>query len=81
MATQLATAVITTESFGGLIGSTAGAGLGSFSSDLGISRGDAWSWSFAGFAVVLAAAAVAASRSSVRQTSAITRRSAHPSQD
>ncbi len=81
VATQLATAVITTESFGGLIGSTAGAGLGSFSSDLGISRGDAWSWSFAGFAVVLAAAAVAASRSSVRQTNAVTRRSAHPSQD
>ncbi len=64
MAIQLATAVITTESFGGLIGSTAGAGLGSLSGDLGISRGDAWSWSFAGFAVVLAAAAYAASRSS-----------------
>ncbi len=68
-ATQLATAVIMTEAFGGLIGSTAGASLGSLSGDLGIDRSDAWSWSFAGFAVVLAAAAVAASRSSSPQTS------------
>lgn len=65
-AMQLATAAITTESFGGLIGSTAGAGVGSLSGALGLIRSDAWSWSFAGFAVVLAAAAIAASRSSER---------------
>lgn len=68
-ATQLATAAITTESFGGLIGSTAGAGLGSLSGELALSRSDAWSWSFAGFAVFLAAAALAACRSAAPRMS------------
>lgn len=69
-ATQLATAVITTESFGGLIGSSAGAGFGSLSDDFGLTRADAWAWSFLGFAAVLAAATVAAFRSSLPKTDA-----------
>jgi len=47
-ATQLAAAVITTESFGGLIGSSAGAALASVSGSLGISRGDALAFGLCG---------------------------------
>jgi len=62
-ATMLAAAAITTESFGGLIGSTAAGGLGSLAGEIGLSRGEAWSWAYAGLAVFLAVAAVAAARS------------------
>lgn len=62
-ATQLAAAVITTESFGGLIGSSAGAALASVSGSLGISRGDALALAYVGFSAVLAAAVIAATRS------------------
>lgn len=64
-ANQLAAAVITTESFGGLIGSAAGAALTSASGVLGITRGDALAWSYVGFAAVLLLTAVAAARSSI----------------
>ena len=64
-ATQLATAAITTESFGALIGSTLGGGLGSLSGDLGLGRAQAWCLVFLAFAAVLALAAVAAGRSTV----------------
>lgn len=64
-ASQLATAAITTESFGGLVGSTVGGALGSLSSGMGLDRSAAWCWAFVGFAVFLAFAAVAANRSTV----------------
>lgn len=62
-ATTLAAAAITTESFGGLIGSTAAGGLGSLGGKLDLSRGDAWSWAYVGLALFLAAAAFAGLRS------------------
>ncbi|KHL02482.1 hypothetical protein LK10_12505 [Sinomonas humi] len=61
-AAQLATAAVTTESFGALAGATLGAGFGSLSTELGIGRGTAWLWAFSGFAMVLAFAAIAAAR-------------------
>lgn len=64
-ATQLATAAITTESFGGLIGSTVGGGVGSLSSELGLDRADAWCWAFVVFAMFLGFAAIAARYSTV----------------
>lgn len=69
-ATVLATAAITSESFGGLVGSTAGGALGSLSAELDVSRADAWSWSFAGFAMILVIATVAARRSAGRHPGA-----------
>lgn len=62
-ATVLATAAIMTEDFGGLVSSSAGAALPSISEQFGLPRADAFAWSFAGFAVVLAVASFAASRS------------------
>ncbi len=70
-AAQVATAAITTESFGGLIGSTAGGGLGSLSGELALSRSDAWCWAFVGFAAFLGLAAVAARRSTVTASPAM----------
>ncbi len=61
-ASQLATAAITTESFGGLLGSSAGGGFGSLASDLGLTRGDAWAWADLGFAALLLLASIAAVR-------------------
>lgn len=71
-ATQLATAAITTESFGGLIGSTVGGGLGSLSGEFGLNRADAWCWAFVGFAMFLGFAAIAASRSTIATSPAET---------
>lgn len=62
-ASQLATAAITTESFGGLIGSTVGGAVGSLSSELGLDRSDAWCWAFVGFSISLGFATIAANRS------------------
>lgn len=66
-AAQLATAAITTEAFGGLVGSSAGAAVAASSGVLGISRGDAFAWAYAGFSVVLGLAAVAGVRSRERE--------------
>ena len=63
--TRLAAAVITTESFGGLVGSSAGAGFAAVSGSLGVDRGDALALAYVGFALVLGLAVVAAARSSV----------------
>ncbi len=61
-AARVATAAVTAESFGALAGGALGAGFGSLSAELGVDRGAAWLWAFLGFAVVLAAAALAAAR-------------------
>lgn len=65
-ATVLATAAVMTEDFGGLVASSAGAALPSISESFGLVRTEAFAWSFAGFAALLAAAAFAASRSNDR---------------
>jgi hypothetical protein len=62
-ATSLATAAITTEAFGELVGSSAGAGLASVSDSIGISRNDAFALAYLGFAAVLAIAVIAGVRS------------------
>lgn len=66
-ATHLATAAITTESFGGLIGSSAGAAFASISDTMGISHSHALALAYIGFAAILAVAAAAATRSSSTQ--------------
>lgn len=66
-AAQLATAAITTESFGGLVGTSAGAAVAAASDALGTSRGDAFAWAYAGFAVVLGLAAIAGTRSPLQK--------------
>lgn len=67
-ASELATAAITSEAFGGLIGSTLGGSVGSLSSELGLDRADAWCWAFVGFSIALGAAASAATRSGAAAT-------------
>ena len=62
-ATELASAVITTESFGGLVGSAAGGAVASASAVLGTSPQTALAIAYLGFAGALALAAVAATRS------------------
>lgn len=62
-ATMLATAAIMTEDFGGLVASSAGAALPSISEQFGLARPTAFSWSFTAFALLIAAASVAAARS------------------
>lgn len=64
-ATELATAAITTESFGGLVGSSAGAALTSVSGAMGIGRAVALPLAYLGFAAFLALASAAALRSSM----------------
>lgn len=63
---QLATAAIATESFGALVGSTLGAGLGSLSKDLGLDRGVAWQLAFLAFAAILGISTLATARSGNR---------------
>lgn len=60
---QLATAAITTEAFGGLLGATVGAALAGASEHLGLARGDAFATAYVGFAAVLTVATVATARS------------------
>lgn len=65
-ATVLATAAVMTEDFGGLVASAAGSALPALSEQYVLARGDAFAWSFVGFAFVLAAAGGAAARSDHR---------------
>ncbi len=62
-ATALATAVITTESFGALIGSTAGGAAVSAATAHGLPPSTGLGLTYTGFALVLAAATIAAARS------------------
>jgi len=62
-ATALASAVITTETFGGLVGSAAGGAVASASAVLGISARTGLGAAYLGFAAALALAVVAATRS------------------
>lgn len=61
---RLATAVLTTESFGGLIGSSLGAAMASLSAELHVAAGTALACAYVAFACALAVAAAAAARSS-----------------
>lgn len=61
-ATALATAAVLTEDFGGLVAGGAGAALPAIVEPFGLARADAFAWTFVGFAVLLVAASVAASR-------------------
>lgn len=76
-ATVLAAAAITTESFGGLVGSTAAGGLASVGVSVRLDRASSWSWALVGLGCLLAGAAAAAVRSNNRDTPAAETKRSH----